>query len=469
MFLAALLLAANLSFPIFELGDCNTLSSCKTYCEVPWHQTVCTDYGVSQGVLERPQVLAAVAIDYPIPELGNCGSKTVCKAYCDTSANRSACVDFARAHGIDISVAASGGQAPSERPGGGDLTGLEFPIAALGNCGSVQACKTYCDQRANRQACFDFAYDNGLVGGQSGAEKLSGLKFPIAELGNCGSMAECDAYCSQPDHHEQCDAYAKAHGFESSGGGKIDGPGGCITSEECTAYCNNPAHREECDASWQKHCGQNPDKPECEKPPGGGTGGCTSDEECRNFCKNNPDDESCRRGREEWCQKNPDDCQERIGPKGCIGEDECRLYCQQNPNDPDCQRGHDEWCQKNPEECQRSQEDSNQCGGQDCGQFCVENPNDPYCLGKDGDYCQQNPDKCHDPFDDGPVEGPVEGPGEGSSPCGGMDCGQFCAQNPDDEYCVGKDAEFCKNYPEECGPPEGKYEGLPEGEAGPPQ
>lgn len=112
MLLTALVLATNLNFPIANLGNCDSLSSCKTYCEIPWHQTVCTDYGVEAGILEeKPQVLAAVDITFPIPELGNCESKEDCKSFCDLPENRSACVDFARSHGIETSVEASRGRA----------------------------------------------------------------------------------------------------------------------------------------------------------------------------------------------------------------------------------------------------------------------------------------------------------------------------------------------------------------------
>lgn len=418
MLLAALVVSASLTYPIAGLGNCDSPASCKTYCRVPWHQTVCTEYGVEQGLVELPkgQVLQAVSISYPIPELGNCGSKTACRAYCDLPANRTACLNFASARGIDVY---------GDRPGG-DLTGLTFPIPELGNCGSVQECKTYCDQPQNRQACFNFAYEKGLVGGEKAAEKLSGLTFPIAELGNCGSLAECEVYCNQPDHHQACNAYAKAHGFEPQGG--MAGPGGCSTSEECDAYCSNPAHREECDAAWQKYCAPHPDWPKCQKGPGGGPGGCTSDEECRAYCEAHPDDEECRRGREEWCQQHPDECKGFEGPGGCMSEEECRLYCEQNPDDAECRRGHEEWCREHPDECQ----------GPPAGEA-------------------------------GPPEGGEgPGPGEGPDECGGMDCAQFCRENPDDEYCQRKNEEYCREHPEECGPPAGET-GPPPGEEGPPK
>lgn len=460
MLLAALVVATSLTYPVADLGGCDSLSSCKTYCDIPWHQTVCTEYGV------RQKVLAAVDITYPILELGGCGSKAACKVYCDDSANRPACVDFARRHGVDTSSAASSGRAPSARPGGG-LVGLTFPIPELGGCASKGECKAYCDQPQNRQACFNFAYEKGLVGGSKAAEKLSGLKFPIAELGNCGSLSECETYCGQPDHHRTCDAYAKDHGFEPPGGGAA-GPGGCSGDEECNAYCSNPAHRDECEASWQEHCAPHPDWPECQKgPPGGGPGGCTNDEECRNYCENNPDDEECRRGREEWCQQNPDECKGFEGPGGCVSENECRLYCEQNPDDAECRRGHEDWCREHPEECRRSEEDSNQCGGMDCTLFCEQNPDSDYCQRANDRWCQDNPEDCaakEGEWGPGGPGGPRQGLPEGypdPAECGGMDCEEFCRVNPDADYCVRMDAIFCEQNPGQCASPPG-VEGPPE-------
>lgn len=466
MLLAALVVATSLTYPVADLGGCDSLSSCKTYCDIPWHQTVCTEYGV------RQKVLAAVDITYPILELGGCESKAACKVYCDDSANRPACVDFARRHGVDTSSAASSDRAPSARPGGG-LVGLTFPIPELGGCASKGECKAYCDQPQNRQACFNFAYEKGLVGGSKAAEKLSGLKFPIAELGNCGSLSECETYCGQPDHHRTCDAYAKDHGFEPPGG--MAGPGGCSGDEECNAYCSNPAHRDECEASWQEHCAPHPDWPECQKgPPGGGPGGCTNDEECRNYCENNPDDEECRRGREEWCQQNPDECKGFEGPGGCVSENECRLYCEQNPDDEECRRGHEEWCQQNPNECRDSSNGGpsgqSECGGMDCGQFCQQNPDSEYCRRKDEEYCREHPEKCGPPpGEEDAGKGDVPAGPEAVSPChSDAECQQYCEQNPDSEYCRSKNEEYCQQYPDKCageGPPPGETE-PPEGSEG---
>jgi hypothetical protein len=81
--------------------------------------------------------------------------------------------------------------------------------------------------------------------------------------GGCRGPRECDAYCSQPEHGEECFNFAKENGLmpqeeiqrmergreivkklEQQGGG----PGGCRSAEECHKYCSDPSHFDECAA-----------------------------------------------------------------------------------------------------------------------------------------------------------------------------------------------------------------------------
>jgi len=39
---------------------------------------------------------------------------------------------------------------------------ITFPVAALGNCGSLMACKAYCDDSSNQAACVTFAKEKGF-------------------------------------------------------------------------------------------------------------------------------------------------------------------------------------------------------------------------------------------------------------------------------------------------------------------
>ncbi len=81
--------------------------------------------------------------------------------------------------------------------------------------------------------------------------------------GGCKGQRECDAYCSQPEHGEECFNFSKDNGLmpaeeiqkmerqrgvikklEQQGGG----PGGCKGPEECRNYCMDTSHFDECAA-----------------------------------------------------------------------------------------------------------------------------------------------------------------------------------------------------------------------------
>jgi len=81
------------------------------------------------------------------------------------------------------------------------------------------------------------------------------VKFPIAELGNCGSKAECKTYCDEPVNEAACLSFAEKNNLMSKeelalarkmSSGEIKGPGGCTSRENCEAYCDNLSRIEEC-------------------------------------------------------------------------------------------------------------------------------------------------------------------------------------------------------------------------------
>jgi len=74
--------------------------------------------------------------------------------------------------------------------------------------------------------------------------------------GGCKGKEECEAYCQDPAHAEECMAFAERAGLISPEeaerarkGMEIiqrGGPGGCKSEKECRLYCQDPAHMEEC-------------------------------------------------------------------------------------------------------------------------------------------------------------------------------------------------------------------------------
>jgi len=140
--------------------------------------------------------------------------------------------------------------------------------------------------------------------------------------GNCRGKEECEAYCEDPTHAEECINFALEYGFISPeeaenakkmlAAGLTGGPGGCRGKEECEAYCDDPAHFVECidfaekagfispeEAQKMKEMMQQapPDMPPEGIPPGEippemmppseipvGPGGCRSETECIQYC-----------------------------------------------------------------------------------------------------------------------------------------------------------------------------------------
>jgi len=361
-FLASLALAAvNITYPIPSLGNCQSALDCWSFCNLREHRAACISYGEAHGLPVRRGIIASrgavlgVKISYPIPELGNCVSKEDCKAYCDLEVNRTACINYARSHGINTSVKASGGRAPVVRP-----PGVVFPVAELGNCTSVADCRAYCSKEENREACAAYARKMGVgrkdtadAGFKKRAAAL-GISFPIHELGNCASPAECRKFCDQKGNFEKCDAFAKAHGLVV----EINGPGGCKSRKACKIFCDKPENRKVC-MEWAKEHGM--------KVEGhGGPGGCMGDEECRRYCEEHPNDKECRKEQEDagrYCEKHPEDkeCalyrkygprqhpeqmeeQKQGGPGGCRSPEECRRYCEAHPRSDECREfwgGHE--------------------------------------------------------------------------------------------------------------------------------
>jgi len=151
---------------------------------------------------------------------------------------------------------------------------LQFPIAELGDCASIEECKLYCDESENARACSEWARANGFAstgrdgdredarderdrGEEPDSEFIDRVQETLARVsgpGGCSTSEECDAYCSQGEHNGECFAFAREHNLlPPEELERIDeerraqkGPGGCRSESECRAYCRAPEHTREC-------------------------------------------------------------------------------------------------------------------------------------------------------------------------------------------------------------------------------
>ena len=129
---------------------------------------------------------------------------------------------------------------------------IVFPVAELGNCQTEETCRAYCDQPANMNVCLDFAQAHNLISeeeltrGREFAEVLAAGGGPAG----CQTPDQCESYCEDVTHIEECLAFAEEHGFDVpeaqearkirdylAAGGKM--PGGCTTKDQCQTYCSD--------------------------------------------------------------------------------------------------------------------------------------------------------------------------------------------------------------------------------------
>src|SRR3989338_4458015 len=134
---------------------------------------------------------------------------------------------------------------------------IKFPVAELGNCGSKEECRAYCDEDKNFPACRAFAKKHKLQASEQG-EKFEAIEKDGGP-GSCAKNSDdpegaCHAYCNISAHMKECVAYAKTHNLMENeeleeaekvlraldAGAKL--PAGCENKESCEKMCGEPAN-----------------------------------------------------------------------------------------------------------------------------------------------------------------------------------------------------------------------------------
>lgn len=234
-------------------------------------------------------IASAQEISFPVAELGNCESKEACHTYCENEANIEACVSFAKKNGIDTGDAENAKQ----------FSKILKEKGGPGGCKSQAECEAYCSDPTRIDECLAFAEANGLLNKEKIAEiKAMAGKFKqgFTGPGGCASKEACESYCSDAAHQDECLAFAEKHGFVKKEEvermkkfrvlqSKGETPGGCNSKESCEAYCNDTSHQEECFAFAEKSgLASKEDLERFKKTGGKGPGGCASKEACEAFC-----------------------------------------------------------------------------------------------------------------------------------------------------------------------------------------
>lgn len=334
-------------------GGCKGQDECETYCNVPEHMEECIIFAMENDLIpsseleEAKKVLAAIRKGAKPPP---CGGKRECDEYCSQPEHLEECIEFGEAAGFigpeEVAmVRKTGGKGP-------------------GGCKGKEECDVYCNDSANMEECINFGIQYGLMPPneiEEAKKMLQAIKKGVKPP-DCRSKEECDIYCSQPEHAEECMKFAVAAGFISPEQaeqaekmmkvGLTHGPGGCKGKEECEAFCDNPDNIVECTEFALKAGFISPEEAAqsrkmAEMGMTGGPGGCRSPEECDAFCSDPAHQEECfefgvkagfMSAEEADKARKMRELEERAGPGGCRSKEECEAYCNKPENMEECMK-----------------------------------------------------------------------------------------------------------------------------------
>src|SRR3989338_723893 len=144
-------------------------------------------------------------VTFPIVELGNCVSFSACRTYCNDTANSDACIAFAKKKGFY----------KEQRIDAKKQALIQTAKTELG-CDSESSCRATCEQEANFEKCQKFAQKNGLDEGQKDQKNPADkaiLQKAKTILG-CDSPTSCKSICEQETNREKCSEFAKQAGLE---------------------------------------------------------------------------------------------------------------------------------------------------------------------------------------------------------------------------------------------------------------
>ncbi|MDD4874940.1 MAG: hypothetical protein PHI77_00870 [Candidatus Pacebacteria bacterium] len=291
--------ASSIQYPVEELGGCADQQECKAYCDKKENIEVCLSFAEKNNLLSQEEIESAQNfLKAGNKGPGGCEGKEACEAYCSDIDNIDECVAFAEKNGL----------MPEEK-----LQEAKKVQAAIAKgitppaCGNKEECDVYCQSSEHMEECVAFGEAAGFLQGEElekARKMLSAVKRGV-KAPPCNGKEECDAYCSKPENMELCINFSIEAGFmaeeEKANAQKMlqalaQGavPPNCKGKEECEIYCTQEEHIEEC-ISFSEAAGlmSAEDAAMARKTGGKGPGGCSNKEECENFCGDPANKEAC--------------------------------------------------------------------------------------------------------------------------------------------------------------------------------
>ncbi|OGF87137.1 hypothetical protein A3B19_01775 [Candidatus Giovannonibacteria bacterium RIFCSPLOWO2_01_FULL_46_32] len=291
--IGVIVFAADIQYPVSELGNCANEQACKNYCDKPSNNDACLNFAEKNGLMSSEEIATARKLLGAGPGPGGCKTKDTCEKYCDSVSHIDECVAFAEKNDL---------MPPQQLEEAKKIQAAKASGVKMPSCDSKKQCDSYCSESANMEECITFAQEAGFMEPQELEESkkvLAAIKAG-AKPPPCRGKEECDAYCSQEEHFDACFDFALAAGFidpkdaEMARKTRGKGPGGCRGKDECDSFCQQEGNMETCAQFAYDNGMMTKEEFEMMKKTGGkGPGGCKSKEECESFCNDVNNQETC--------------------------------------------------------------------------------------------------------------------------------------------------------------------------------
>lgn len=324
---------SDIKYPVKELGNCSSQKECKIFCDKPDNLEACVTFAQNRGMIkeqEAKKIKETKRIQKENPDElngpGGCMTPKECDAFCRVESNLDECLNYSVKNGYTTQEEADRVRAQAKKGG-------------PGGCKSKSECDSFCSNPKNSEECLSFIVNEGKITKEEaefmkqqiikrdqekdqpkGPEKdmVNVDKKKVAEIlttqagpGGCKNTEECNTYCSDFSHGEECMQFAVKNKIAppealekmKKMSSIKSGPGGCVGPQECDAFCSKPENRQICFEFTKQNQLVSPEELErmekemaiVEKIERGetGPGGCKGQQECDAFCRNPEHIEEC--------------------------------------------------------------------------------------------------------------------------------------------------------------------------------
>jgi hypothetical protein len=292
-------MSGDMQFPIPELGNCASKQDCKVFCDDSNNVGACLKFAEERNLLSPEELANAKKFkDAGMVGPGGCKGQVECDKYCGNPNNMESCISFAQKNGMMSEQKLQ----ESQKVLAAIKKGVKMPA-----CSGPQECDKYCSSAAHMEECMNFSIEAGIMDSQKQKESkkvLAAIKRGV-KMPACNGQEECDAYCSSSEHMEECINFGIEAGMMTAQDKEkaqktliaikqgIKAPA-CKGEQECQKYCAEDSHVDECVKFAVATGGMSEkDAQMAIKTRGKGPGGCIGKDECDAFCNNSDNEETC--------------------------------------------------------------------------------------------------------------------------------------------------------------------------------